>query len=195
MPIVKHENESCCRASEAAMRIISGTHKGRRIDAPKKLGIRPTTDFAKESLFNILINNFDFSELTVLDLFSGSGAISFEFASRGSEKIILVEKDFSRMEFIKTRSRDFGFSTIRTVKTDVFRYLENCSETFSIIFADPPFEIKGLDTILKIVVEKKLLMPGGWLIIEHSSDHDFSNAEQFLQKRVYGSVNFSIFKA
>lgn len=180
------------------MRIVSGSHKGRRIDpeySGKKLGIRPTTDFAKESLFNILANNFDFTELKILDLFSGSGAISFEFASRGAKEITAVEKDYTRIEFIKSKSKEFGFENIRAIKTDAFRFLDSHSGNYDIIFADPPYELKGIEKIHTLVFQKKILNSGGWLVIEHSSEYDFSTTEHFLEKRTYSAVNFSIFKS
>ncbi|MEW6468575.1 MAG: RsmD family RNA methyltransferase [Bacteroidota bacterium] len=175
------------------MRIIGGTHRSRRIDAPRNLPLRPTTDFAKESLFNILENRADLSTLTVLDLFSGTGAISYEFASRGASRIIAVEKNTDAFRFIRRRSAEFGFHTITAIRADVFRFLESCKDQFDIIFADPPYELEQMQRLPELVFGKGILKAGGLLIIEHGSKINFSKAEQFLEKRVYGEVNFSIF--
>jgi 16S rRNA (guanine(966)-N(2))-methyltransferase RsmD len=174
------------------MRIVGGSHRSRRIDAPRNLPLRPTTDFAKESLFNILENQFSLGEVSVLDLFSGTGAISYEFASRGSKRIVSVEKNYNCFGFIKKRSQEFGFSAILAYKGDAFRYLETTSETFDIIFADPPFDLPGIERLPGMVFSRQLLNPHGRLIIEHGSKTDFSRAERFLEKRTYGDVNFSI---
>ena len=176
------------------MRIIGGTHRSRKIDAPKNLPLRPTTDFAKESLFNILENRFDFEKLSVLDLFSGTGAISYEFASRGAKKIVSVEKNLDAFKFIKQKSAEFGFANISVLKSDSFYYLDKCSEKFDIVFADPPYDMKGIEEIPGFVFKNNLLTPNGQLIVEHSRKINFEKAEQFLEKRVYGDVNFSIFK-
>ena len=177
------------------MRIIGGTHGGRRIDAPRNLPLRPTTDFAKESIFNILQNRFDFEDLSVLDLFSGTGAISYEFASRGAKKIISVEKNLDAYKFIKKRSAEFGFSNISVLKTDSFYFLDGCKEKFDLIFADPPYDMKGIEQIHEFVFKNSLLSENGTLIVEHSSKIKFEKTEQFLEKRVYGDVNFSIFSS
>jgi 16S rRNA (guanine966-N2)-methyltransferase len=174
------------------MRIIGGTHRSRKIEAPRNLPLRPTTDFAKESLFNILENQFDLQELSVLDLFSGTGAISFEFASRGSKRIVAVEKNYACFGFIKRRSIEFGFDSILSYKADAFRYLETTTETFDLIFADPPYDLPGIEKIPTLVFGRQLLKEGGRLIIEHGSKTSFSKEERFLDKRTYGDVNFSI---
>jgi 16S rRNA (guanine966-N2)-methyltransferase len=175
------------------MRIVGGTHRSRRIDAPRNLPLRPTTDFAKESLFNILVNHFDLEGLSVLDLFSGTGAISFEFASRGAKKIVSIEKNPECLAFIKKKSNEFKFDNILPFKYDAFKYLEKCTDKYDIIFADPPYELPGTDRIPELVFSRDILPENGRLIIEHSSKTSFSKAEWFLEKRTYGEVNFSIF--
>lgn len=176
------------------MRIISGTHKGRRIYPDKKFKARPTTDFAKENLFNVLNNTIYFEDLSVLDLFSGTGSISYEFASRGAEKVMCVEKNHSHFSFIQKTIKELKFEQIRPIKSDVFRFLRNYSQKFDLIFADPPFEMKSIETIPELVFEKKLLSENGILIVEHGSTNDFSTHPYFSEKRSYGSVNFSFFK-
>ena len=174
------------------MRIVGGTHKSRKIQAPRNLPLRPTTDFAKESLFNILSNQFDLNTIRALDLFSGTGAISFEFASRGAQEVIAIEKNFNCFDFIRKKAIDFEFGSIRAVKGDAFRFLETCTEKFDIIFADPPYDLEERKDIPAHVFKGNLLNENGRLIIEHSSKTSFSDEERFLEKRTYGEVNFSI---
>jgi len=175
------------------LRIVSGKYKGRIIKPPKNFRARPTTDFAKENLFNILNNNFDFSEVTVLDLFSGTGSISYEFVSRGSQYVVSIEKNFKHQAFIKKTIDDFGFTQIKTIKTDAFRYIKTCNEQFDIIFADPPYDLKELESIPDFIFEQEILKENGWLILEHGDKTDFSKHEKFKEQRKYGGVNFSIF--
>lgn len=175
------------------MRIVSGTHKSRIISVPKNLPVRPTTDFAKESLFNILNNHFDFSELQVLDLFSGTGNITYEFASRGSIEITTVDSNYDCIAFIKKTSNLFGFNNIQTIKSNVFSFLKQCTNSYDIIFADPPYDMEETILIPNTIFQKKLLKEKGWLIIEHSHDKNFSGNEHFSETRKYGNVNFSIF--
>ncbi|MDY6801417.1 MAG: RsmD family RNA methyltransferase [Bacteroidota bacterium] len=176
------------------MRIVSGTYKGRIINPPKNFKARPTTDFAKENLFNILNNHFDFSELNVLDLFSGTGSISYEFASRGSQRIISIEKNFNHQAFIKKTIDDYGFTHIKSIKTDIFRYIKSCNDQFDIIFADPPYDLKELEIIPGFIFDHNLLKKNGWLIVEHGDKTNFSNQKGFKEQRKYGGVNFSIFE-
>lgn len=176
------------------MRIISGTHKGRRIYPDKNFKARPTTDFAKENLFNVLNNILDFEDLSVLDLFSGTGGISYEFASRGAGKVMCVEKNYNHFSFIQKTIKELKFEQIQAVKSDVFRFLRNFPQKFDLIFADPPFDMKSLETIPELVFEKGLLTEDGILIVEHGSINDFSSYPTFWDKRTYGSVNFSFFK-
>lgn len=177
------------------MRIISGTHKSRQIHAPKNLPVRPTTDMAKEALFNILVNNFDLTEVKVLDLFAGTGNITYEFSSRGAIGVTSIDIDLKCVSFIRQTAKEFGFEAVLSFRSDAFRYLKNCDIRYDIIFCDPPYEMQGLEVIPKVVFERNLLLPEGWLVIEHSRDYDFSGIAGFQQKRKYGKVNFSIFSA
>ncbi len=176
------------------MRIISGSFKGRMIHPPKNFKARPTTDFAKESLFNIINNNFDYSDIKALDLFSGTGSISYELASRGSSDIVSVELNYNHFAFIKKTAAELKFSQIKVVRADVFKFLKTCNRTFNLIFADPPYDLENIESIPDIIFEKELLESEGWLILEHGSRTDFSTHENYKEQRVYGSVNFSIFE-
>ncbi len=175
------------------MRIVSGIYKGRSIHPPKTFKARPTTDFAKESLFNIISNNFNFGELTVLDLFSGTGSISYEFASRGCLKGLAVEIDFRNYNFIKQTLEVLNFNQIKIIRTNVFVALRKIQEKFDIIFADPPYDLDHIDEIPKIIFQKNILTQNGWFILEHGKDNDFSSYQYFKEIRQYGSVHFSIF--
>ena len=177
------------------MRIISGQYKGRRITAPKKLPVRPTTDMAKEALFNILNNRYYFDEISVLDLFAGTGNISYEFASRGTEQITSVDKDFGCTKFISQTSEEFEFN-IQAIKADVFKYLEKNKQKHTIIFADPPYDF-GLDAFSKIpelVFQNQLLEDDGLLIVEHSKHTDLSNLTNYSYSKSYGGNMFSFFE-
>lgn len=176
------------------MRIVSGKFKGKTFLPSKSFNARPTTDFAKEGLFNILLNNFDFEEIEVLDLFSGTGSISFEFASRGTNRIDLVELNINHLKFISGVIKELGLKQIHTIKGNAFHYIKACSYKYNIIFADPPYELDGVDTIPDRVFEKDILKPDGWLILEHSGNYNFERHPRFNQERHYGSVHFSIFK-
>ncbi len=177
------------------MRIISGTHKGRRITAPSKLPVRPTTDVAKEALFNILNNRFHISQVSVLDLFSGTGNISYEFAARGAEKITAVDANYDCVKFIKKTASELDFP-VTTVKSDVFKYLEKVPVRADIIFADPPYNLdkKEFSRIADLVFEKAMLNDNGQLILEHSKHTDLSDLPNFLESRKYGSSVFSFFE-
>jgi len=176
------------------MRIISGKYKGRRITAPKNLPIRPTTDLAKESLFNILNNFYHFSELKVLDLFAGSGSISYEFGSRGSEDITSVDTDFGCIKFIKQTSDAFDFG-INALKHDVFSFLEKNKSQYDVIFADPPYNLtqEQFEKIPNTIFENQLLAEDGMLIIEHSPHTNFEEVKHFSHSKKYGSSVFSFF--
>lgn len=176
------------------MRIVSGTYKGKRITAPKKLPVRPTTDFAKEALFNILNNHYHFTALKVIDLFSGTGNIAYEFASRGAQEIIAVDAHFECVKFINKIAAELDFP-IRTVKSDVFKYLKSTGETANIIFADPPYDFDqhSLKQIVETVFSRTLLEEGGSLIIEHSKRMDLSEIDHFSVERKYGNSVFSFF--
>lgn len=177
------------------MRIISGTHKGRRITAPAKLPVRPTTDVAKEALFNILNNYYHISSLSIVDLFSGTGNIAYEFAARGAETITAVDANYDCVKFIKKTSAELDFP-ITTLKSDVFKYLEKVPVKADIIFADPPYDFEDAKfaKIAALVFEKKMLKENGQLIIEHSKHTDLSGLEYFRESRKYGSSVFSFFE-
>ena len=177
-----------------SIRIISGTHKGRRVKAPKQLPARPTTDIAKESLFNILNNHYYFEDILVLDLYSGTGNISYEFASRGTENITAVDQNVAAIKFINQTSESFEFP-IRTIKSEVIKFLENHQGKYNVIFADPPYaeDIELLQKIKLIVFEKEFLLHNGMLIIEHSKLTDLSETLDFKYAKSYGSSTFSFF--
>jgi 16S rRNA (guanine966-N2)-methyltransferase len=176
------------------MRIIGGKFQRRTIIAPSKLPVRPTTDMAKEALFSILNNHFDFEGLRVLDLFAGTGNISYEFASRGAEEIIAVDINNNCVQFIRQTVTKFEMENLRAVRAEVFHFLSFCKAEFDIVFADPPFELSSISEIPGKVIEAGILTPGGWFILEHGENNDFSEHPQFLELRRYGRVHFSFFK-
>jgi len=176
------------------LRIISGKYKGRRINPQQKLTIRPTTDIAKEGLFNILDNHFEFDGLEVIDLFSGSGSIAVEFASRGCKSVVAVEINPRCYESILNIKKQINIEELHPVKANVFNYLKSVNRKFDIIFADPPYDNENIETLPQLIFERELLNPGMWLIIEHSEANNFSKHPNFLQVRKYGKVNFSIFE-
>lgn len=176
------------------MRIISGIYKGRTITPPRNFRARPTTDFAKENLFNILNNMVDFEDLEVLDLFAGTGGISYEFASRGAKKIDTIEYNGVHHAFIQRTARELGFEQIHAVKTNAIRFIDFCSAKYDLIFADPPYDFPDVKNIPDQILKNNLLKPDGILIFEHSKDYDFSEHTQLIDKRTYGSVNFSFFR-
>lgn len=175
------------------MRIVGGTHRSRQFQIPDNLGIRPTTDFAKEALFNILQHRIDFEDKNVLDLFGGSGSISYEFASRCCSEITTIEKNIKSCKFIKKTASEFKFSNIKVIRMDVFSFLKSCADSFDIIFADPPFKLENIERIPSLVFEQKLLKENGMLIVEHPSDVNFAGIKEIKETRKYGTVNFSIF--
>lgn len=176
------------------MRIVSGTHRGRTITPPATFKARPTTDFAKENLFNILINRYDFEDISLLDLFSGTGSISFEAASRGAKRIVSVEMNPTHQRFISSTARDMGFAAILSVKTNALVYLKSSvTEKFDIIFADPPYDMAGAESIPQIILNKGILNSGGVLVFEHSGAVDFSHDVGFQSTKRYGSVHFTFF--
>lgn len=178
------------------MRIISGTHKARRISAPKKLPVRPTTDIAKEGLFNILNNYYYFSGLSVLDLFTGTGNISYEFASRGSRQITSVDGNYNCVKFVDKTSKEFDFP-IDVIKSDVYTYLEKVKQSYDIIFADPPydFETTDFEKIADLVFKNNLLNEEGLLVIEHSKHTSLEDHPRFSYLKKYGGSVFSFFEA
>ena len=177
------------------MRIISGKYKGRRISPPKNLPVRPTTDMSKEALFNVLNNHFNFQGLKVLDLFSGTGNISYEFGSRGSDNITSVDGDFGCVKFIKQTASEFDFN-IAAIKSDVFGFIEKCKSSYDIIFADPPYALdqKTFDKLVISIFDKNLLEEDGMMIIEHSKYTKLDHLTHFSFKKSYGGSIFSFFE-
>ena len=176
------------------MRIIGGKYKGRRIDPPSNFQARPTTDFAHEGLFNILNNRIDFEVINVLDLFSGTGSISFEFASRGAVSVHLVEKDLKHISVIRRIIKDMGFDNIRPIHIDVKAYLKTCSIKYDVIFADPPYDLKWLKELPDLVTQAGVINDDGFFILEHPKSLSFTGHNLFFEHRNYGGVNFSFFK-
>ncbi len=176
------------------MRIIGGTFRGRVITPPKNLRARPTTDFAKENLFNVLQGLVDIDECDVLDLFSGTGSISYEFVSRGAKSVTSVEINGVHNAFIKRMAAEFGIENLYAVKANVFLYLKSCTKRFDIIFSDAPYDLDGSDAVIDLVFQRDLLTAGGILIFEHSKSQSFSTHPYFCQSRSYGSVQFTIFR-
>ena len=176
------------------MRIISGKYKGRAIVPPKNLRARPTTDFAKENIFNVLGNIVDFEECDVLDLFAGTGSMSYEFASRGARSVTSVEINAVHHNFIRQTARTLGADNIFAVKANAFLYLRSCPKQFDVIFSDAPYDLEGLEEIVTLVLESNILREDGIFIFEHSDKYDFSKHPYFWQLRSYGSVQFSLFK-
>ncbi len=177
------------------MRIISGKYKGRRISPPKGLPVRPTTDMSKEALFNVLNNHFSFEGLKILDLFAGTGNISYEFASRGSTPITSVDGDFGCVKFIKQVAAEYDFN-IAATKSDVFAYLERCKTSYDIIFADPPYGLdqKTFEKIVVLIFEKELLQEDGMMVIEHSKYTKLDHMINFSFQKSYGGSIFSFFE-
>ncbi len=176
------------------MRIIGGQLKGIRINPPSNLPVRPTTDLAKEALFNILYNQYDFDEIKVLDLFSGTGNISLEFASRGVPEIIAVDRDQGCCNFLNQSALKYKLDSIQVHRADVFKFLEIETETFDIIFADPPYDLTRIPEIAKTVFERNLVKKNGYLIVEHPSMKQMNNHPNFKETRKYGSSSFSFFE-
>ena len=177
------------------MRIISGKFKGRRIFPPKNLPVRPTTDMSKEALFNVLNNHFSFEGLKILDLFAGTGNISFEFASRGSDNITAVDADFGCVKFIKQIAEEYDFN-IAAMRSDVFKFLEKNTNSYDIIFADPPYALdqKTFENIVTLVFQQELLREDGMMVIEHSKYTKLDHMIHFSFKKSYGGSIFSFFE-
>ena len=176
------------------MRIIGGRLKGKTINPPLHYQARPTTDYAREGLFNTLGNEYEFEDLKVLDLFGGTGAISYEFASRGAARVYCVEMARENASFIKTEASRLGLQNVTMVRDNVFDFLEICHEKFDIIFADPPYAIEGLDQIPDKVLSRDILHPGCYFILEHGGEHSFTAHPLFKKEKVYGRVHFSFFE-
>ena len=177
------------------MRIIGGKYKGRRINPPGDFSARPTTDFAREGLFNILNNRVDFETINVLDLFSGTGSISFEFASRGAVSVHLVEKDFKHISGIKKILKELDLENVKPIHIDVKAYLKTCSVKYDIVFADPPYELSWLKELPDLVTKSGIIEEDGFFVLEHPRDLSFAGHELFFEHRNYGGVNFSFFKS
>ncbi|MGB1205275.1 MAG: RsmD family RNA methyltransferase [Chitinophagales bacterium] len=175
------------------MRIIGGTHKGHRFTPPKNIPARPTTDIAKEGLFNIINNNFYFDNLKALDLFGGTGSISYELASRGCLDITTVELDRRSVVFIQKTIKQMNFP-ISIKRLDVFKFIKKSNDKFNFIFAGPPYPLPNLDTIPDLIFEKGLVAPNGWLVLEHNPHHNFENHPKFLRQRNYGTTIFAVFE-
>lgn len=175
------------------MRIVGGKYKGRIFTPNKRFSSRPTTDLAKEALFNILTNRFDLNGLKILDLFSGTGSIGYEFLSRGAETVTFVELNYQHISFIREVTEKLGVSNIRIVRNDVFRFLKSCHWQFDVIFADPPFDLSTLAEIPDAVFQSGVLLETGLFILEHGKTHDFSGNPHFKEIRLYGKVHFSFF--
>lgn len=176
------------------MRIISGEHGGRKINPPAKMPYtRPTTDIAKEGLFNILQHSLDFEELKTLDLFGGTGSISYELASRGAKELTIVEKDSAMYEFIKKTAASLRLENLETVKMDVFKFIEQCTGTFDFIFAGPPYALTNIDDLPRLVFEKQLLNKEGWFVLEHTPRNDYKKFPFYKSERNYGATIFSVF--
>ncbi len=175
------------------MRIIRGKYGKRRFDVPKNITARPTTDFARENLFNVLENMDDFEGKSALDLFAGTGAISFEFLSRGCRQVTSVEQAPVQTRFIRSVKEKLGDESLTVIQGDVFKFIASCSRQFDFIFADPPYDHPRFDEIPALILGSAMVRSGSVVIIEHSKTRNFSNLPGFHQQRVYGSVNFSIF--
>lgn len=177
------------------MRIISGKWGGRRINPPAKMPYtRPTTDMAKEGLFNILQNRISFDGIKTLDLFGGTGCISYELASRGAGDLTIVEKDTTMQAFIKNNLQQFGAENFKVLKMDVFNFLETCNEQFDFIFAGPPYALGTIDELPKMIVQKKLMATGGYFVLEHTPRNGYEKFEGFSFVRNYGTTVFSFFQ-
>ncbi|MEY2962959.1 MAG: rRNA ((966)-N(2))-methyltransferase RsmD [Bacteroidota bacterium] len=176
------------------MRIVSGKWRGKRITAPKKLPTRPTTDFAKEALFNLLNNRFYFEDIRVLDLFAGTGNISYEFASRGTEDITCVDANRDCVRFINATAEELGVH-FNVQQADALLVVRRAATAYDVVFADPPYEYEHYEELAQAIMDKNILSPGGEAIIEHSAETDLSHIEGFLEHRKYGHVNFSFFSA
>ena len=176
------------------MRIISGQFKGRRIEPPSNIKARPTTDFAREGLFNVLNNLLDYEETSCLDLFAGTGAVSIELASRGCPSVLCVEQSDRHLAFIKKVIKDLEITTVFPIKGDVFKFIPTTSQSFDFIFADPPYDLKNIELIPSLIFENNLLKENGLFVFEHSKKNDFSDHSRFFQHRNNGNVNFTFFR-
>ncbi len=176
------------------MRIIGGRLKGKTIRPPEGYKARPTTDFAREGLFNVLDNEYEFEDLMVLDLFGGTGAIAFEFASRGAARVYCIEMARENASFIKTEASRLGLGNVTMVRSNVFDFLPLCHEKFDIIFADPPYALDGLETLPDKVFSQDILHPDCYFILEHPGTYSFTDHPRFVKEKTYGKVHFTFFR-
>jgi len=176
------------------MRIVGGEHGGRKFNPPAKMPYtRPTTDIAKEGLFNVLQHKLAIEELKTLDLFGGTGSISYELASRGAKDLTIVEKDGVMYEFIKKTSAELRIDNLKTVKMDVFKFISQCTDKFDFIFAGPPYALTAIDELPKLIFEKQLLNPDGWFVLEHTPRNNYKSFPFYKTEKNYGTTIFSIF--
>lgn len=176
------------------MRIISGKYGGRKINPPAGFRARPTTDYARESLFNVLSNRVDFEEIEVLDLFAGTGSLSYEFASRGAVTVHSVERDSRHLSFIRQMVNELGIGNIKLVHVDVKAFLKACTYKYDLVFADPPYDLNWLGELPELVTGAGIIKPEGFFILEHPKNITFIGNKYFFEHRHYGNVNFSFFK-
>jgi 16S rRNA (guanine(966)-N(2))-methyltransferase RsmD len=176
------------------MRIISGIYGGRRLSPPKNITARPTTDFAKESLFNLLNNRMDFEGIDVLDLFAGTGGIGIECVSRGAREVTAVEIAHVQQSWIISCCRQLGIKNLSVIRGDVFKFINACRTKYDFIFADPPYALEQLPTLPDVILAQQILKENGWLVIEHGKDTDFTSHPNHIETRTYGSVHFSFFQ-
>ncbi len=176
------------------MRVVTGKYKGRRFDIPRTFKAHPTTDFAKENLFNVLMKYIDLEGKKCLDLFAGTGGISLEMLSRGAQEVVSVEIDREHMAFIRQCLDKINETNCTTICGDVFRYIKTCRQQFDLIFADPPYDLAKLGTLPELILQGELLAEGGIFVLEHGKKNDFAQHPRFVEQRVYGKVNFSIFR-
>ena len=176
------------------MRIIRGKYGRRRFDVPTNITARPTTDFARENIFNVIENLIDLEGATALDLFAGTGAISFELVSRGCSLVTAVEKSSIQYNFIRKVASVLDDPALHVVRGDVFRFIDTAARPYDLVFADPPYDLPDFGAIPQKILDSKLLAPGSLFIMEHSKKYDFSDLPGFFEHRAYGSVNFSLFR-
>ncbi len=177
------------------MRIVGGAFGGRRFNPPARIPARPTTELAKEGLFNMLNNVIDFEGIKTLDLFGGTGSISYELASRGAAQLTLVERDRVSFDFIKKTISELGIKEkFQLISGDVFKFMKQCTEQYELIFADPPYALENIDEIPLLVFSKKLLLPGGIFVQEHTTRNDYQKHPNFLRMKSYGTTVFTFFK-
>lgn len=176
------------------MRVITGKYKGRHFDVPRSFKARPTTDFAKENIFNVLRSYLDFEDITAIDLFSGTGSITLELLSRGCQYVVSVERDRQHFRFIQSVLREVDAENCRAVCGDALRIIGHPTTAFDLVFADPPYALAEMSEMPDRVLSSRLLKPNGLFVLEHGKEHDFSNNPCFIEHRHYGSVNFSLFR-